>query len=147
MSIRIFPVNANENPVAVHNRSTYLQWLNFEQNSLSEYIHYSHPPYQIAGESVSYIDQNNKHTESDPEAFSSNDYLWTDENKELPPVYCVAGLKYHQGLYNKFLNAKIYYGSIDELRNDKTIKISAEYFFIKFFVQFYVCHKATSVFI
>lgn len=117
MSIRIFPLNANENPFAFYNRSSYLKWLDFEQNSLSEYIRYSHPPYQIAGESVFYIDQNNKHIESNPNDFSSDNYLWIDEDGEYPPVYCIAGLKYHQGLYNKFLNAKIFYGSKNELTN------------------------------
>ena len=114
MSVRIFPLNANENPLAFHNRSTYLKWLDFEQNSLLEYIQYSHPPYQIAGESVSYIDQNNEPTKSDPNEISLEDYLI---DKDGTPVYCVAGLKYHQGLYNKFLNAKIFYGSKNELAN------------------------------
>lgn len=126
MSIRIFPLNTNEDPFAFYNRSTYLKWLDFEQNSLSEYIQYNHRPYQIAGESVSYIDQNNKYMESNPDAFSSDDYLWTDPEGNYPPVYCISGLKYHQGLYNKFLNAKIFYGSKNELENNsQVIEISS----------------------
>lgn len=127
MSIRIFPFNENEYPKAIINRSSYLKWLDFEQQSLTDYIKYSHTPYQIADEFVVYIDQNNQTIIGDSTDFKPDNFLLTDNSLTDIPVYCVAGLKYHQGLYNKFLSAKIYYGSKNELINgvkDQKIKIS-----------------------
>lgn len=115
MNNRIFPINENENPKAVVNRCSYLEWLNFEQQSIKDYISYNYPPYTILGEKVYYFDQNNNKGSS---SITDNDDAIIDsmvyQNSDIY-VYCLAGLSYHQGIYNRHFNSRIYHGSKADL--------------------------------